>query len=43
MTWMSGCGGAAGYFTQQQQTYTVTVTGTEGALSHSATVSLTVQ
>jgi sugar lactone lactonase YvrE len=43
MTWMSGCGGGTGYFTQQQQTYTVTVTGTEGALSHASTVSLTVQ
>jgi sugar lactone lactonase YvrE len=43
MTWIGGCGGTSGYFTQQQQTYTVTVTGAEGTLSHSATVSLTVQ
>ena len=43
VTWIGGCGGTSGYFTQQQQTYTVTVTGTEGTLSHSSTVSLTVQ
>ena len=38
---LGGCGG--GFFAQQQQNYTVTVTGTSGALSHSATVSLTVE
>jgi lipopolysaccharide export LptBFGC system permease protein LptF len=43
MTSIGGCGGTSGYFTQQPQTYTVTVTGTEGTLSHSSTISLTVQ
>jgi hypothetical protein len=40
---VTGCGASTGYFGQQQQTYTVTVTGTSGALSHSATVTLTVE
>ena len=43
MTWIGGCGSTSGFFAQQQQTYTVTVTGTSGALSHTASVSLTVQ
>lgn len=40
---ISGCGSGNGFFAQQQQTFSVTVTGTAGALSHSATVSLTVE
>jgi hypothetical protein len=40
---IDGCGSTGGYFTQQQQSYTVTVTGTAGSLSHSATVTLTVE
>ena len=36
-----GCGG--GYFSQPQQTYTITVTATSGGLVHSTTVTLTVQ
>ena len=40
---LSGCGSASGFFGQQQTTYTVTVTGTSGTLSHSTTVTLTVE
>jgi hypothetical protein len=40
---LSGCGSSNGFFAQQQQTYTVTVTATSGTLSHSTTVTLTVE
>jgi hypothetical protein len=40
---MSACGSVTGFFAQQQRTYTVIVTGTSGALSHSSTVTLTVE
>jgi MBG domain/Bacterial Ig-like domain (group 3)/Putative Ig domain len=40
---IGGCGSTSGFFAQQQQSYTVTVTGTSGSLTHSATVTLTVQ
>ena len=38
---LSGCGG--GYFGPTPKTYSITVTGTSGALSASTTISLTVQ
>ncbi len=38
MAGMSGCGATIGYFGQAQQSYTVTVTGTSGALSHTTTI-----
>lgn len=41
-TAMTGCG-VGGYFSQTQQTYTITVTGTSGSLSHSTTATLTVE
>jgi len=43
MTALSGCISGGGWFAQQPQTYTVTATGTSGALSHSSTVTLIVQ
>jgi predicted PurR-regulated permease PerM len=40
---ISGCGSNDGFFALQQKTYSVTITGTAGSLSHSGTVSLTVE
>jgi hypothetical protein len=40
---LAGCGGASGYFGQQQRNYNVTVTATSGALSHTTTVNFTVE
>jgi hypothetical protein len=41
---LTGCGGTANsYFGQPQQSYTLTVTGTAGTLSHSTTITLTVE
>ncbi|MCL2659100.1 MAG: Ig-like domain repeat protein [Acidobacteriaceae bacterium] len=39
---LTACG-SGGYFSQPQQTYTITITGTSGSLSHSASVFLTVE
>jgi len=40
----SGCGAnIGGFFGQQPQTYTVTLTGTSGTLSHSTTITLNVE
>jgi hypothetical protein len=44
MVSFSGCGGTpSGYFGQAPSTSTITVTGTAGSLSHSASVTLTVE
>jgi hypothetical protein len=40
---LTGCGAGIGFFGQAQKTYTVTVTGTSGTLSHSTSVTLTVE
>ncbi len=39
---VSGCG-EGGYFSQTEQTYTITVTGTSGSVVHTTTVTLTVE
>ena len=40
---LTGCGTTSGFFAQQQQTYNIVVTGTSGTLTHSTTVTLTVE
>jgi hypothetical protein len=41
---LTACGGGgSGFFGQQIKTYTVTITGTSGALSHTTTVNLIVK
>jgi len=41
---LSGCGSTgSGFFAQAPQTYTLTVTGTSGTLSHSTNITLTVE
>jgi Bacterial Ig-like domain (group 3)/MBG domain (YGX type) len=40
---LSGCGSSNGFFNQPQQTYTMNVTVSSGALSHSSTITLTVE
>jgi len=39
----SGKGTGTGYYVQQPQTYTIVVTATSSALTHSTTLTLTVQ
>ena len=43
MAGVSGCGSSTGFFAQAQKSYTVTVTATSGTLSHSTTMTLTVE
>jgi len=43
MAGLSGCGTNSGFFGQPSQTYTMTVTATSGTLSHSTSVTLTIQ
>jgi hypothetical protein len=43
MAGLSGCSSNTGFYGQQQTSYTLTVTATSGALSHSTTVALTVE
>lgn len=40
---MAGCGSSNGFFGQTPQNYIITVTATSGSLSHSTTVTLTVE
>jgi hypothetical protein len=40
---VSGCGSSNGFFNQPQKTYTMDVTVSSGALSHSSTITLTVE
>jgi len=39
----AGCGSSNGFFTQQSHTYTITETVSSGALTHSSTITLTVE
>jgi hypothetical protein len=43
MATLTGCGSSTGFFASAPQTYNITITGTSGALTHSTTVTLTVQ
>ena len=40
---ISACGSTGGFFAQQQKSYTITITGSSGQLSHTAHVNLTVE
>jgi len=40
---ISGCGSGSGFFNQSPQVYAITETVTAGALSHSTTVTLTIE
>ena len=43
MAGLTGCSATGGFFGQPEKTYTATVTATSGTLSHSTTVTLTVE
>jgi hypothetical protein len=43
MVGLSGCGTNSGFFGQGEKTYTVLITASSGSLSHSTSVTLTVQ
>jgi hypothetical protein len=43
MAGLSGCGATSGFFGQAQTTYNVLITATSGSLSHSTSVTLTIQ
>jgi sugar lactone lactonase YvrE len=43
MAGLSGCGTASGFFGQAQTTYNVQITASSGSLSHSTSVTLTIQ
>jgi hypothetical protein len=43
MAGLSGCGTSSGFFGQGEKTYTVLITASSGSLSHSTSVTLTVQ
>jgi hypothetical protein len=40
---LTGCSNGKGYFSQAPQNYTITVTATSGAISHTTSVTLNVQ
>ena len=42
-TGLTGCGTTSGLFSQQQESYTITVTATAGTLTHSTQLTLTVE
>jgi hypothetical protein len=43
MAGLSGCGATSGFFGQAEKTYNVLITATSGSLSHSTSVTLTIQ
>jgi hypothetical protein len=43
MTGLSGCGSNTGFFAQAQRSYPMTVTVSSGSLSHTSTITLTVE
>jgi hypothetical protein len=43
VTGVTACGGGGGFFSQAPKSYPMTLTGTSGAVHHSATLNLTIQ